>query len=159
MGPFTRSATAPLTMVAPAVQKAHWKNLRRFTGIPNRWLGCRGSRLVGGWAGGRVCGWGKASWGLATIGAKAHTICVVSSRAFENLLGRFGAPYFLEPKHVSSLNCTTVYDNMRVGLHISTLLLAGGCLITRTATIQCGSRSLDQGLTNLEDSSGLLLLL
>ena len=73
----------------------------------------------------------------------------------ENLLGRFGAPYFLEPKHVSSLNCTTVYDNMRTGLHISTLLLAGGRLITRTATIQCGSRSLDQGLTNLEDSSGL----
>ena len=35
-------------------------------------------------------------------------------------------PYFLEPKHVSSLNCTTVYDNMRIGLHISTLLLAGG---------------------------------
>ena len=26
MGPFTRSATAPDTIVAPAVQKAHWKN-------------------------------------------------------------------------------------------------------------------------------------
>ena len=60
----------------------------------------------------------------------------------ENLLGRFGAPYFLEPKHVSSLNCTTVYDNMRIGLHISTLLLAGGCLITRTATVGAWTRAI-----------------
>ena len=85
---------------------------------------------------GKVGKWGK--WGKFEKLVK-----------FENLLGRFGAPYFLEPKHVSSLNCTTVYDNMRIGLH---------CLITRTATIQCGSRSLDQGLTNLELIWFLLLL-